>query len=131
MDDTTMYRPTISERDLRDMIINIMNDSRLRKLEEENNKLREKMEILVGVPFNIGQSVYFVYETQKDNFVIDEGNIISFCIDNMGIWIYCRYKSGLTYWHKKEEVSECLFPTRAAAEKRLAELKGEKSNERL
>lgn len=94
------------------------------ELEAENAELRERLEKAVILPYEIGKTVYWSIESEEKSFIIQEGKIVSYSIDNTGIWIFCRYNSGLTYWHKMDDFIKNVDTDRAKAEARLAELKG-------
>lgn len=89
------------------------------QLKSENAALRARLDKAVELPCKVGDTVYWVNE-----FEIQEGKVVSLSIDKTGTWVYCRYKSGLTYWHTKEDFCKEVTNDRAAVEKRLAELVG-------
>ena len=98
-----------------------------KELESENAALRERMERAVELPFEVGSTVYTIYETDEEdkfNPSIDAGKIVSFSFDGR-LWIFVRYNSGLTMWYTKDTFDKDVYITREAAEARLAELKGE------
>lgn len=73
------------------------------------------------LPCAVGTVVYFVHDCCKEEgeeFIgIDEGKVCSFSLQEDGLWAYCRYNSGLTYWHKvKEDFGKKVFLVREAAE---------------
>ena len=75
-------------------------------------------------PCKVGTKVYFVHEICDENgdevLYIDTGEIRSFSLQDTGLWMYCRYKTGLTYWHKVDsEFGTEVFLTREEAEKAL------------
>lgn len=81
-------------------------------------------------PCKVGQTVFFYTcvcgEVGKEKFDILEGEVISFSLQREGLWAYCRYKCGLTYWHLVEkDFGKEVFLTREEAEKALAERSGE------
>ncbi len=98
---------------------------RISSLQAENAALRERLDKAVELPCKVGDTVWWVHEAETNKFEIQEGNVVSLSIDNTGVWVYCRYKSGLTYWHTEKEFCKEVTTDPAAAEKRLAELKGE------
>lgn len=79
-------------------------------------------------PCKVGQTVFFYTcvcdKEGEEKFDILEGELISFSLQKEGLWAYCRYKCGLTYWHLIEDFGKCLFLTREEAEKALKEEKG-------
>ena len=72
----------------------------------------------------MGDTVYWIHETETNLFDIDEGQVQSFCIDETGLWIFCRYKSGLTYWHKIDKFINEVRTDRTKAEAKLKEVGG-------
>jgi hypothetical protein len=79
-------------------------------------------------PCKVGQTVFFhtcVCDKEgEEKFDILEGELISFSLQKEGLWAYCRYKCGLTYWHLVEkDFGKTVFLTREEAEKALAERK--------
>ena len=97
-------------------------------LQAENAALRERLEKAVEFPFEVGSTVYTIYETgEEDKFnpSIDTGKIVSFSFDGK-LWIFVRYNSGLTMWYTKDTFDKGVYITREAAEASLAELKGGK-----
>ena len=99
---------------------------KLRKqLEEYQSKIENGT--LIELPCKVGDKVWFVYETVKDEMFLDEGIIESFSFDDCGLWFYAIYESGLTYWHTVLSIGDREFLTKAEAEKKLEEeLKNEK-----
>lgn len=79
-------------------------------------------------PCKVGQTVFFYTcvcdKEGEEKFDILEGELISFSLQKEGLWAYCRYKCGLTYWHLIEDFGKCLFITREEAEKALKEEQG-------
>lgn len=77
-------------------------------------------------PCKVGAKVFFVHEicdeSGDEHLDIDTGEVISLSLQKEGIWLYCRYETGLTFWHKVEkELGVEFFFTREEA---LAKLKG-------
>lgn len=99
-------------------------DQEIARLTAENAALNARLEKAVILPYEIGKTVYWSIEAEEKSFIIQEGNIVSYSIDNTGIWIFCRYNSGLTYWHKLDDFIKNVDIDRAKAEARFAELKG-------
>lgn len=96
-------------------------------LQSENATLRERLEKAVEFPFEVGSTVYTIYETDEEdkfNPSIDTGKIVSFSFDGK-LWIFVRYNSGLTMWYTKDTFNKEVYIIRDAAEARLVELKGE------
>ena len=91
-------------------------------LVEENATLHERLERSVELPFEVGSTVYTIYETdEEDNFnpSIDAGKIVSFSFDGK-LWIFVRYNSGLTMWYTKDTFDKEVYITCEAAESHLA-----------
>lgn len=96
-------------------------------LQSENATLRERLEKAVEFPFEVGSTVYTIYETDEEdkfNPSIDTGKIVSFSFDGK-LWIFVRYNSGLTMWYTKDTFNKEVYIIREASEARLVELKGE------
>ena len=96
-------------------------------LQSENAALRERLDKAVEFPFEVGSTVYTIYETDEEdkfNPSIDTGKIVSFSFDGK-LWIFVRYNSGLTMWYTKDTFNKEVYIIREAAEARLVELKGE------
>ena len=96
-------------------------------LQSENAAMRERLEKAVEFPFEVGSTVYTIYETDEEdkfNPSIDTGKIVSFSFDGK-LWIFVRYNSGLTMWYTKDTFNKEVYIIREAAEARLVELKGE------
>lgn len=79
----------------------------------------------IELPCAVGDTVYWVTkscdENGREESTIHEGTIISFSLQNDGLWFYCRYKYGLTFWHKIEYFSKTVFLNKEEAEKALEE----------
>lgn len=80
-------------------------------------------------PCKVGHKAFCLFETcdeqGKEKTRISEGVVVSFSLQEEGLWAYVRYKSGLTYWHIVEkDFGKCVFLTRSKAEKALAEREG-------
>ena len=80
----------------------------------------------VEVPCELGHIVFFVCtvcdEEGQESLAIAVGEIVSFSIQKEGLWAYCRYESGLTYWHKvNKDFGKTVFLTKAEAEAELTE----------
>ena len=85
---------------------------------------------LVKLPCAVGDTVYWVTkscdENGKEKSAIHEGTIISFSLQNDGLWFYCRYRYGLTFGHKIEYFGKTVFLSREEAEKTLERSSNEK-----
>ena len=71
-------------------------------------------------PCKVGDTVFFVNEQCDENgdehLAISEGECASISMQKEGLWIYCRYTDGLTYWHKiDEEFEKEVFLSEAEA----------------
>ena len=82
----------------------------------------------IELPCAVGDTVYWVTklcdENGRQESAIHEGTIISFSLQNDGLWFYCRYKYGLTFWHKIEYFGKTVFLTKEEAEKALERSEG-------
>ena len=79
---------------------------------------------IVELPCIPGQRVFWVttecVEDAKETLTIYEGELVSFSIQKEGLWAYCRYDNGLTYWHTVGNYFGIeVFTTRDAAERKL------------
>jgi hypothetical protein len=80
-------------------------------------------------PCKVGNKAFYFFETcdeqGKEKTRISEGVVVSFSLQEEGLWAYVRYKSGLTYWHiVDKDFGKTVFLTREEAEKALAEREG-------
>lgn len=83
----------------------------------------------VVLPCGVGHTVFYVHmvcdENGEEIFTISIGKVFSFSIQVDGLWAYCRYEDGLTYWHKWDGYfGKTVFLTREEAEAALARMKG-------
>ena len=83
--------------------------------------------LFVEFPCKVGQTIFFYTcvcdKTGEERFDILEGEVISFSMQKEGLWAYCRYKCGLTYWHIVDEgFGESVFLTKEEAEAKLKEI---------
>ena len=85
---------------------------------------------MVELPCAVGTSVWFATcvcdKIGKEKYDALEGEVISFSIQKDGLWVYCRYKCGLTYWHTIEGFKSEVFLTPEEANKKLKELENER-----
>lgn len=91
--------------------------------EEICDRFKDKSRI-VELPCKVGDRAYFFGcvcdEEGKEKFDIENGEVVSLSHQNDGLWMYCRYKSGLTYWHKVEkDFGKKVFLAREEAEEAL------------
>ncbi len=74
-------------------------------------------------PCKVGDKVFYVNEMCDENaeeyLGISVGEVVSFSMQKEGLWVYCRYEDGLTYWHLVEEFGKELFLTKEEAEQAL------------
>lgn len=82
---------------------------------------------LIRLPCKVGDTVYWVFELVKNKLEILEGKIRGVSISqNNTFWFSVIYEYGLTFEHTfKDYWNKTVFLTKAEAEKKLAELKGE------
>ncbi len=78
----------------------------------------------VELPCQLGQKVFWVTticnEDGEESLDIYEGEVVSFSIQREGLWAYCRYNNGLTYWHVVSNYfGISVFTTKEAANKKL------------
>ncbi len=78
---------------------------------------------VIVLPCAVGDTVYLCDEECKEKTDICKGTVISFSLADDGLWFYCRYIGGLTYWHKIEEFGKTVFLTKSQAEEALNEQK--------
>ena len=83
-------------------------------------------------PCKVGDKVFFVHETcdenGKEGYTVGEGEVHGISKDKTGVWVFCRYNSGLTYYHTASDFGKEVFIPRLEAEKALKER--EKTNDR-
>ena len=75
-------------------------------------------------PCKVGQTVFFYTcvcdKEGEERFDILEGEVVSFSLQKEGLWGYCRYKCGLTYWHLVEkDFGKEVFLTREEAKAKM------------
>jgi hypothetical protein len=99
---------------------------------EENNKSIDEYvadyflsEGVIVPPCKVGDKAYHLtgIDTRKELDLTDifEGKVCSISKQEDGLWIFCRYNNGLTYWYKESDIGRKLFFTREQAEKAIAE----------
>ena len=81
-------------------------------------------------PCKMGDKVFYVNEVCDENaneyLDISAGEVISFSMQKEGLWMYCRYEDGLTYWHLvADDFGKTVFLTKEEAEQALGERGGE------
>lgn len=71
-------------------------------------------------PCKVRDKVFFAGD---DYSIIDEGTVHGVSKDHTSIWVFCRYESGLSYYHKADDFGKTVFLTREEAERALIERK--------
>ena len=77
-------------------------------------------------PCKVSDTVWWVTEIvdenceEKPNILL--GEIASFSMQKEGLWAFCRYVGGLTFWHLvSDDFGKTVFLTRKEAERALKE----------
>ena len=75
-------------------------------------------------PCKVGNMVWWVTTISDMNGIENRdilvGQVISFSLQKDGLWAYCRYEDGLSFWHKVADYfGKTVFLTREAAEQAL------------
>lgn len=109
---------------MRERLIELIEDAYFCNIEELADHLLANGVIVP--PCKAGDKVYFVNERCDENadeyIDISVGEVVSFSMQKEGLWAYCRYEDGLTYWHiVDEDFGKTVFLTKEEAE---AALKG-------
>ena len=99
------------------------------KLLEKIDELRADYLLANGVivpPVKASDKVFYIHEVCDENgneyLDISAGEVVSVSIQAEGLWAYCRYFDGLTFWHKLyDELGKELFTSREEAEAKLKE----------
>ena len=84
----------------------------------------------VVLPCEIGREVFYIWSVMGDigveNFKMSIGKVSSLSIQRDGVWAYCRYEDGLSYWHKVlDDFGRVVFLTREEAEMAIAKMDGD------
>ena len=113
---------------MRDRLIELLKESS-QYIKEQDSLIERIADHLIanGVivpPCKVGQTIFFYTcvcdKEGEEKFDILEGEVISFSLPKEGLWGYCRYKCGLTYWHLVEkDFGKTVFLTREEAEQAL------------
>ena len=80
---------------------------------------------VVVPPCKVGDTVWWVTEIvdknceEKSDILL--GEIASFSMQKEGLWAFCRYVDGLTFWHLVSDIGKEIFLTREEAERALKE----------
>lgn len=100
------------------------NDPMYRQLQ----KLEDAIEngTLIELPCKVGDTVWFVYETENNTMFIDKGIIQGFSYDEAGVWFRATYECLSSYWHTALSIGETVFLTKTEAEARVKELQGDR-----
>ena len=76
-------------------------------------------------PCKVGDMVWWVTTIVDENCEekpdILLGEIASFSMQEEGLWTFCRYVCGLTFWHLVSDIGKTVFLTREEAEQALKE----------
>lgn len=77
---------------------------------------------IIVPPCKVGDDVFYVHEMcdeKGDEYIgISDGKCDGLSMQKDGLWIFCRYEDGLSYWHKSDKT---VFLTREEAEAKLKE----------
>ena len=80
---------------------------------------------VIVLPCKVGDTVWWVTEIVDENCEekpdILLGEIASFSVQKEGLWAFCRYVNGLTFWHLVSDIGKTVFLTREEAERALKE----------
>lgn len=92
---------------------------------ENCNSFKDKS-FIVELPCKVGDTIYFVYETDNDTMFIDKGKVEGFSIGdkNEGIWFRGIYENLSSYWHTALSINDTVFLTKEQAEEKLKEIDG-------
>ena len=85
---------------------------------------------IVELPCAVGSEAYHLTSADTlDELGVGEifnGNVCSFSKDEKGLWIFCRYDNGLSFWYTERDIGRILFFDRSVAEAKLREMEGER-----
>ena len=99
------------------------NSVRVVKKDCPYNSFKDKSE-WIHLPCKIGDKIFMIVEDiESGTAFVDEGKVISVTYGHIGVWIYARYKRGVSY-HHKVGCGDCFF-TREEAEKALEDRRKE------
>lgn len=81
---------------------------------------------IIELPCKVGDTVWWVTTIVDENCEekpdILLGEIASFSMQKEGLWAFCRYVGGLTFWHLVSDYfGKTVFLTREEAERALKE----------
>ena len=84
----------------------------------------------IRLPCKVGDTVFCVHyvcdKNANEYLDISVGDVISYSMQSEGLWMYCRYENGLTYWHfVTDDFGKTVFTSRAEAE---AEIERRRNN---
>jgi hypothetical protein len=90
---------------------------------QEYEVAEETGQIIVP-PCKVGDKVFYVHEICDENgdeyLDISVGEVVSFSMQKEGLWAYCRYEDGLTYWHLvADDFGKTVFLTKEEALSKL------------
>ena len=118
---------------MRDRLVELLKDVKFNPFDQFNieRNLNRIIDVFLAngvivLPCKVGDKIYFVDEVCDENaneyLDINVGEVVSFSIQKEGLWMYCRYENGLTYWHLvADELGKTVFLTREEAEAKLKE----------
>ena len=78
-------------------------------------KVADASGLLKKLPCKIYDDIWFVWN-QEGTTILEKGKVNSISLQPEGIWLYARYESGLTYWHKEKDVGKVIFFNKEDAE---------------
>jgi hypothetical protein len=107
-----------------------LTEQTVRKYLNEGNACTDHFKdksLFVELPCKVGQTIFFYTcvcdKVGEEKFDVLEGEVISFSMQKEGLWAYCRYKCGLTYWHiVDKDFGKTVFLTKEEAEAKLKEM---------
>ena len=80
---------------------------------------------VIVLPCKVGDMVWWVTTIVDENCEekpdILLGEIASFSMQKEGLWAFCRYVGGLTFWHLVSDIGKTVFLTREEAKRALKE----------
>lgn len=82
-----------------------------------NAGYRKQSESVIELPCKVGDIVWWA-DTEFEELL--EGEVVSFPLQKEGLWAYCRYRGGLTYWHLVSDYfGNTVFLTKEEAERKM------------
>ena len=95
---------------MRDRLIELI--SQVQYMGGLEGKLADRLlaEGVIVPPCKVGDVVYHLtgIDTRKELDLTDifEGKVCSISKQEDGLWIYCRYNCGLTYWYNESDIGK-------------------------